>query len=358
MDSYGALLKEAREAKNLDLDTVARETAIIRRYIEGLEEEDNSAFPGEAYLTGFLRNYADYLGVDTEMVLTLYKNKQLQESPVPEGLIEKHRPKYLIPIIAAASFIVVVAITIPLIIFCNKKMAEKKLVAVEVKNGERKLQLADKTFTDRLYIGDQLIYPGSEGDVILTVSKTCETFGIQTPVGNLYTELSEEAELDIDGDAISDLIVYVSDVSMTDESRGAEVRILKRHGYVVTGVASDDILLASEIGNSKYKVIFEDTRAYPFTLNGNFRASCVFRIKVDRSEADEQYYTSGEVITRTAANGIRLWISNINAVKFTIIADLKSYDLDIGKAGQVVAQDIKWIKDTDGKYKLVVIELD
>mgnify|MGYP005605425407 CR=1 FL=1 len=34
------------------------------------------------------------------------------------------------------------------------------------------------------------------------------------------------------------------------------------------------------------------------------------------------------------------------------------YDLDIGKAGQVVAQDIKWIKDTDGKYKLVVIELD
>jgi hypothetical protein len=53
-----------------------------------------------------------------------------------------------------------------------------------------------------------------------------------------------------------------------------------------------------------------------------------------------------------------LWISNINAVKFTIIADLKSYDLDIGKAGQVVAQDIKWIKDTDGKYKLVVIELD
>ena len=77
MDSYGALLKEAREAKNLDLDTVARETAIIRRYIEGLEEEDNSAFPGEAYLTGFLRNYADYLGVDTELVLTLYKNKQL-----------------------------------------------------------------------------------------------------------------------------------------------------------------------------------------------------------------------------------------------------------------------------------------
>ena len=144
MDSYGALLKEAREAKNLDLDTVARETAIIRRYIEGLEEEDNSAFPGEAYLTGFLRNYADYLNIDTELVLTLYKNKQLQESPVPEGLIEKHRPKYLIPPIAAASVVVVAAITIPLVIFFNKKMAENKLVAVEVKMVNENMNLLIK----------------------------------------------------------------------------------------------------------------------------------------------------------------------------------------------------------------------
>ena len=39
-------------------------------------------------------------------------------------------------------------------------------------------------------------------------------------------------------------------------------------------------------------------------------------------------------------------------------ADYKGYDLEIGKACQVLVEDIKWIKDTDGKYKLVVIELD
>ena len=60
----------------------------------------------------------------------------------------------------------------------------------------------------------------------------------------------------------------------------------------------------------------------------------------------------------TANNGIRLWMSNCNTLKFSIIADSKSYDLEIGKAGQVLVEDIKWIKDTDGKYKLVVIELD
>ena len=42
----------------------------------------------------------------------------------------------------------------------------------------------------------------------------------------------------------------------------------------------------------------------------------------------------------------------------TIIADSRSFDLDIGVDGQIMVEDIKWIKDTDGKYKLVVIELD
>ena len=51
-------------------------------------------------------------------------------------------------------------------------------------------------------------------------------------------------------------------------------------------------------------------------------------------------------------------LSKDNTVKFNIIADSKSFDLDIGVAGQICVEDIKWIKDTDGKYKLVVIELD
>lgn len=84
----------------------------------------------------------------------------------------------------------------------------------------------------------------------------------------------------------------------------------------------------------------------------------VFRHMVDRHDSVESYFTSGEVVSMTANNGIRLWMSNCNTIKFSIIADSKSYDLEIGKAGQVLVEDIKWIKDTDGKYKLVVIELD
>ena len=144
MDSYGALLKEAREAKNLDLDTVARETSIIRKYIEGLEEEDNSAFPGEAYLMGFLRNYSDYLGTDTETVLTLYRNKQLQEAPVPEGLIEKQRPKFLLPLIISASVFVLGLIILIIVLVVNKKMMILKLLFMKQKSVNVNMNLLKK----------------------------------------------------------------------------------------------------------------------------------------------------------------------------------------------------------------------
>ena len=120
-----------------------------------------------------------------------------------------------------------------------------------------------------------------------------------------------------------------------------------------------DIPFASEIKSKHAQhVILEDNRAYPFTVNASFRNACLFRYKVDRNDSVETYFSKGEVFTATPHNGIRLWISNANSVKFTIIADSKSYDLDIGAAGQILVEDIKWIKDSDGRYKLVVFELD
>ena len=99
MDSYGEILRKAREDKHLDQEFVSRETSIALSYIVGLEEEDNSAFPGEAYMQGFMRNYAEYLGINPDTVLILYKNKKLQESPVPEGLIVHEKPAFFWPLV-------------------------------------------------------------------------------------------------------------------------------------------------------------------------------------------------------------------------------------------------------------------
>lgn len=363
MVSYGELLKKAREEKNIDIEKIAREISIEKRYLLGLEEEDSSVFPGEAYLIGFLRNYAGYLELDTEFVMKLYKNKKIQESPVPEGLIEHRKPMALIYILIAVVLLAAAGLVTFLVIHSkSKKIVPEEEVIISSKMKKRQFELTDKKFTQRVYRGDQLLIPTDKnGKIILSVKDTLSSFGIETPSGVYYVELSEEAEIDINGDSISDLIVYVSDISATDESRGAEISVLLRKGTssASSEVSVEDIPFASEVGSkASRKVILEDNRAYPFTVNASFRGPCLFRNKVDREDSVEAYFTKGEVFTATPRNAIRLWISNSNTVKFTIIADSKSFDLDIGAAGQVTVEDIKWIKDSDGKYKLVVIELD
>lgn len=364
MESFGEQLKKAREEKLLDLDKIAREISIERRYLEGLEEEDSSVFPGEAYLTGFLRNYANYLELDSEYLLKLYHNKKLQESPIPTGLLVKPKPKFLLPAIIIPSVLLIAIITTVSILLASKKKIDPDAdVIVSSKTGVHKYELGDQKFTQRVYKGDQFVIPTENNtQIILTVRDTLSSFGIDTPSGVYYVELSEESEIDINGDNVSDMIVYVSDISSTDDSRGAEVSFLLRHGLsvqIADATEVDDIPFASEI-KSKHpqKVIHEDNRAYPFTVNASFRGPCLFRDKVDNENSVETYFSRGEVFTATPHNGIRMWISNNNAVKFTVIADSKSFDLDIGASGQVFVEDIKWIKDTDGRYKLVVIELD
>ena len=364
MESYGTILKRSREEKNIDRDTVSRETSMTVECIRGLEEEDTSVFPGEPYLVGFLRNYAEYLDIDPDTVMSLYRSKAIQESPVPDGLFVKHKSSLFVPIIAAVGiFVVVCAAAVILIIskFFHANKNDSIVVAQDM--GSKTYELTDKPLEKRLFRGDKIVYPSEKGKIILTVSDTLASFGLDTPVGTLRTDLAEEAELDVDGDAKGDIIVYVSDISSTEASRGAEVRMLvRRHDSDMLAIdeiaiedTSEDPLAPQRHSQT---VILEDNRAYPFTVNASFRGPCEFRYRVDRKRSSENYFTNGDVVMMTANNGVRVWMSNGNTVKFTVIADTKNYDLEIGKAGQVLVEDIKWVRDSEGKYRLVVVELD
>lgn len=362
MDSFGEILRDTRVQKSLDLDTVAREISIDKRYLQGLEDEDNSVFPGEAYMIGFLRNYSNYLELNTELMLKLYNNKKIQESPVPVELIAKPKPKWLIPaIIVPAVLVLGVILTVSILLVHKGKDDDDPSVVVSSKIKNKQYELGDEKFTQRLYKGDQILVPSENNKIILTVHDTLSSFGLDTPAGVFYTDLAEESEVDINGDQNPDLIIYVSDLSYTDENRGVEVSILTRHGVSQTtsSVFTDDIPFISDIKSTHpQKVIIEDNRPYPFTISASFLNNVLFRDKVDNGEPVETYFSKGEVFTANPHNGIRLWISNSSAVRFTINADTKTYNIDIGKAGHVLVEDIKWIKDNDGKYRLVVIELD
>src|SRR6478736_9499747 len=66
-------LYAARRRKGVNLDQAERETKIRGRYLAALERGDYWALPGSVYAKGFLRNYASYLGLDPDDVLSQWR---------------------------------------------------------------------------------------------------------------------------------------------------------------------------------------------------------------------------------------------------------------------------------------------
>lgn len=73
MKELGAKLKEAREKKGITLQQIQEKTRIGMRYLEALEEGRFEETPGEVYLKGFLRSYAEVVGLDPDAVVAEYK---------------------------------------------------------------------------------------------------------------------------------------------------------------------------------------------------------------------------------------------------------------------------------------------
>jgi cytoskeleton protein RodZ len=83
MGDVGQLLQEARQQKGVSLEQVEEATRIRQKFLKALEEENYTALPAEAYVKGFLRNYALYLGLDPEEVLALYEGRDVKGKAAP-----------------------------------------------------------------------------------------------------------------------------------------------------------------------------------------------------------------------------------------------------------------------------------
>ncbi len=365
MESFGDTLRQTRERQGFDIEKVARDTSISRDYIEALELENIDAFPGEPYLIGFLRNYADYLGLDAKYMIQLYRAKKIQESPIPTGLLHDDKPKYIIPVIIGSTALFVIAGAILLFYFLIYSKNDEGKTVVGAEKSVQTYTLTNVPIQKRLYEGDIISVQLASGEVQIIVSGTKASLRLDTPNGNQHVQLGEEVKLDIDGVAGSDVVVFLSDISKNDTARGAEVRMftLAEEAETVKPAEVDinSVPLASQLSTAsseKQKVLFEGNRAYPFTVNVTFRGACLFRSRADKNESVEDYFSSGDIQTINANNGVRVWMSNANALKMQVIGDGKTVDIEVGRPGQVLVQDIKWVKDYDGKYKLVVLEVD
>ena len=109
----GAMMREMRENLGHDLEKVAEDLHIRLVYLEAIETGRLSDLPGNAYVSGFLRAYSDYLGLDGEEIVRRFKmagadissKTQLHlPSPVEEGRLPTALVLLVAAVIAAGAY--------------------------------------------------------------------------------------------------------------------------------------------------------------------------------------------------------------------------------------------------------------
>jgi cytoskeleton protein RodZ len=69
----GEVLKRTRTRRKIDIRTVEQQTKIRTKYLRALENEEWDVLPGPAYAKGFLRTYAQFLGLDGDALVDEYR---------------------------------------------------------------------------------------------------------------------------------------------------------------------------------------------------------------------------------------------------------------------------------------------
>jgi cytoskeletal protein RodZ len=351
VESLGDKLRAARENKAYSYEHVGRETNIARRYLEALETEDFAKFPGEPYLLGFLRNYGEYLGLDVDELLSLYRTIKIQEQPIPVEQLLKPSPGF-------PKFFTVLLIALPVLafvagsvyfIFLRPRAGNTEASQTQTAN---EYVLEGLNLERRFYKGDSILIPVGEERFKVELRDMADPLALFIPNGRVELSLGGDTELDLNGDGFADIRVTLADYDKTSPLSGA---LISFETNLQPALPEAENAVPSGTQN---KIIFSSSTAYPFTLQAQFQGYCMFRWEIDRRERSERYFSRTDEINVQAQNGIRLWVSNAAAVKLQVIGAGRTVPLEIGAAGEVVVVDLRWLRDDDGRFRLVQYRLE
>jgi hypothetical protein len=74
----GNSLREARLRQGLEFPEIEQATKIRGKYLRALEEEQFEVLPAQTYVKGFLRSYADYLGLDGQLYVDEFNSRYVR----------------------------------------------------------------------------------------------------------------------------------------------------------------------------------------------------------------------------------------------------------------------------------------
>src|SRR5260221_7954027 len=93
LETVGQDLRKARQRKGEDLAQISSVLKIRKDYLDALEESKFEAIPGRAYIIGFIRTYAQYLGLDPNECIDRVKREIAGRGDGREGNVEVSSPR-------------------------------------------------------------------------------------------------------------------------------------------------------------------------------------------------------------------------------------------------------------------------
>ncbi|HYR43451.1 MAG TPA: RodZ domain-containing protein, partial [Terriglobia bacterium] len=102
MANFGASFKQARESKGIPLDQIAAETRISTRFLQAIEDEEFNLLPGGIFNRGFVRTYAEKLGLDADQAVSIYERltaaREAAEPPAAPTVRGEKKNRHLYPV--------------------------------------------------------------------------------------------------------------------------------------------------------------------------------------------------------------------------------------------------------------------
>jgi len=371
MESLGEKLKNTRLEKGLSFDQISRETNISLRYLEALEVENFDIFPSEPYILGFLRNYSTYLDLDVQKVISLYRALRIQEQPVPVEQLLKHKsklPKILLFIFVPLVILGTIGWGVYYLIFIRER---KPVNNTPVVRTPVEYIMEGNLMERRFYRNDSVLVPVDSNMYRLELVNLGEAVTIRTPVNSVILDLSQEVNVDLNDDGVPELRITVADFAKNNADMGALLHFFLMDSVALYDAAMETSQNFTGTANTSSSVITTIlpppntgflSSAFPFTLQASFQTYCMFRWEIlnerDRSGRNQNYFQRSDELSIQAQNGIRIWMSNAQAARFQVIGGGRTVQVELGIAGEVVVADIRWVRDEENRYRLVLVRLE
>ena len=359
--SIGATLKDARENLGLSLEQVINETHISKHYIEALEAEQFDVFIAETYLIGFLRNYAQFLGLDDARLIEYYRHYKLNEEPMPikeligppKGTLTK---KILLIGLIAAALSAMGVLGIPRLINWFSTLMEQRKANIEIAPPSQEIRPDELFWEGEVRPGDTVVLEDPKGLISIAISKTVDRLELDAMDVGRWRLLPGE-EIYVPGsNNRPKWRIGMKDFGLPFD--GAILEIQELPDQPSSGLnLLEDINMDPPGGNEarrrEIRTILETAFPTPFILDITVQGFCLVRYKVDNQDIREKYYSNGDSIRLNAGENIVLWLSNAGA----LAAKIQNKDVPFGRKGEVFTGYISWVAIDEQTQALMLVPM-